>query len=84
MFQAIANVLGEIRRRMGSRMIDDKLIHKAAGLLVEKYGPEAATKANERFHLLTAEGFREAADLWMEVTKAVCAMLRTSQQGSGS
>lgn len=63
-------------------MIDDKLIHKAAGLLVEKYGPEAATKANERFHLLTAEGFREAADLWMEVAKAVCTLLRASQQGS--
>jgi hypothetical protein len=64
-------------------MIDDKLIYRAAGLLVEKYGPEAATKANERFHLLTAEGFRDAANLWMEVTKAVCALLRAGQQRSG-
>jgi hypothetical protein len=65
-------------------MIDDKVIHRAAGLLIEKYGPEAATKANERFHLLTAEGFRDAAELWMEVTKAVCALLRANQQQSSS
>ena len=63
-------------------MIDSKVIHQAAGILVEKYGPEAAAKANERFHLLTAEGFREAAELWMEVAKAVCAMLRNAPEGS--
>jgi hypothetical protein len=64
-------------------MVDDKLIHRAAGILVEKYGPEAAAKANERFHLLTAEGFREAAELWMQVAQAVCVRLRDAPQGSG-
>jgi hypothetical protein len=62
-------------------MVDDKLIYRAAGMLIEKYGAEAAAKANDRFHLLTAEGFQDAAELWMEVTKAVCALLRAGEQG---
>jgi hypothetical protein len=61
-------------------MIDAKLIQRAAHIMIRQYGPKAAEKANARYHLLSVEGYEEAARIWMDVTKAICALTRARKR----
>lgn len=54
--------------------VSERVIYRAANYMVRKYGKGAVSRANARYHLLMAEGYDQAAELWMEVTKAICAL----------
>jgi hypothetical protein len=56
--------------------VDPKLIRRAARILIGNHGPEAAERATERYRLLLAEGYGQAADLWLDVTKAIASLSR--------
>jgi hypothetical protein len=56
--------------------VDPKLIRRAARILIGSHGPAAAERANERYRMLLAEGYKPAAELWLEVTKAIASLSR--------
>ncbi|HEX2114928.1 MAG TPA: hypothetical protein VHM01_11035 [Alphaproteobacteria bacterium] len=56
--------------------VDPKLIRRAARILIGNHGPAAAERATERYRLLLAEGYKQAAELWLDVTKAIASLSR--------
>jgi hypothetical protein len=56
--------------------VDAKLIRRAARILIESHGPAAAERANDRYRMLLAEGYHPAAELWLEVSKAIASLVR--------
>jgi hypothetical protein len=54
--------------------VSERVIYRAANYMIRRYGKDAVSRANARYHLLMAEGYDQAAELWMEVTKAICAV----------
>jgi hypothetical protein len=68
---------GGVATRPAARVVvDPKLIRRAARILIGSHGPQAAERATERYRLLLAEGYKEAAELWLDVTKAVTSLSR--------
>lgn len=62
--------------RPPARAVDPKLIRRAARILIGNHGPAAAERATERYRLLLAEGYHPAAEIWLEVTKAIASLSR--------
>jgi hypothetical protein len=56
--------------------VDAKVIRRAARILIESHGPAAADRATDRYRMLLAEGYKPAAELWLEVTKAIASLVR--------
>lgn len=56
--------------------IDPKLIRRAARILIANHGPSAADRATDRYRMLLAEGYKPAAELWLEVRKAIGSLVR--------
>jgi hypothetical protein len=56
--------------------VDAKHIRRAARILIESHGPAAADRANDRYRMLLAEGYHPAAELWLEVSKAIASLVR--------
>jgi hypothetical protein len=56
--------------------VDPKLIRRAARILIASHGPAAPERANDRYRMLLAEGYHPAAELWLEVKKAIASLSR--------
>lgn len=67
---------GGAARTASQPAIDPKLIRRAARILIASHGPAASERANDRYRMLLAEGYRPAAELWLEVTKAIASLGR--------
>lgn len=67
---------GAASRPSARGTVDPKLIRRAARILIGSHGPAAAERATERYRLLLAEGYKPAAELWLEVTKAIASLSR--------
>ena len=67
---------GSASVRPAQSAVDPKLIRRAARILIGSHGPMAAERAAERYRLLLAEGYKEAAEIWLDVTKAVTSLTR--------
>ena len=66
----------QTRRGEARPAVDPKLIRRAARILIESHGPAAADRASDRYRMLLAEGYKPAAELWLEVTKAIGSLAR--------
>jgi hypothetical protein len=62
-------------------VVDPKLIRRAARILIGNHGPAAGERAAERYRLLLAEGYRQAAELWLDVGKAIASLSRPRKVG---
>ena len=67
---------GAASRTPARATVDPKLIRRAARILIGSHGPAAGERATERYRLLLAEGYKPAAELWLEVTKAIASLSR--------
>jgi hypothetical protein len=67
---------GTATRSSPRAAVDPKLIRRAARILIGSHGPLAAERAMERYRLLVAEGYKQAAELWLDVTKAITSLSR--------
>jgi hypothetical protein len=67
---------GRTRRGDARPVVDPKLIRRAARILIESHGPGAADRANDRYRMLLAEGYKPAAELWLDVSKAIASLAR--------
>ena len=67
---------GAAARAPARATVDPKLIRRAARILIGSHGPAAGERATERYRLLLAEGYKPAAELWLEVTKAIASLSR--------
>jgi hypothetical protein len=67
---------GPATRTSSRPAVDPKLIRRAARILIETHGPAAAERAHDRYRMLLAEGYHPAAELWLEVTRAVASLAR--------
>jgi hypothetical protein len=67
---------GAAARSSARAAVDPKLIRRAARILIGSHGPMAAERATERYRLLLAEGYKQAAELWLDVTKAIASLSR--------
>jgi len=67
---------GSTRRAEARAGVDPKLIRRAARILIASHGPAAVERATDRYHLLLSEGYKPAAELWLEVRKAIASLAR--------
>jgi hypothetical protein len=58
-------------------MIDDLEIWRAANLLIERYGPDAAVMAAHRADELLALGDADGCAIWKRILEAVADLSRT-------
>jgi hypothetical protein len=62
--------------RDARQAVDPKLIRRAARILIASHGPAAVDRATDRYRMLLAEGYKPAAELWLEVRKAIASLAR--------
>jgi hypothetical protein len=74
---------GPATRAASRDAVDPKLIRRAARILIESHGPAAADRANDRYRMLLAEGYHPAAELWLEVTRAIASLVRPRRLRKG-
>lgn len=59
--------------------IFDKDVYRAAKLLIDQNGEEAAIMASKRADQCLAEGDRDGQRLWMQIVKAVLELKNTTK-----
>jgi hypothetical protein len=72
---------GPAARGAAQPMVDPKLIRRAARILIASHGPAAVDRATDRYRMLLAEGYKPAAELWLEVRKAIASLARPRKMG---
>jgi hypothetical protein len=67
---------GGTATRASRGAVDPKLIRRVARILIGSHGPLATERATERYRLLVAEGYKPAAERWLDVIKAIASLSR--------
>lgn len=75
--------VGSARQAASRPAVDAKLIRRAARILIESHGPAATDRANDRYRMLLAEGYHPAAELWLEVSRAIVSLARPRKLRKG-